>query len=199
MKKTLLAICTALLVVCTAAGFASCSAGGGSEQSGTEQTKKAPAIGNKPADNTLMLTNDSMTYQFNVEYDGTVTWISTVKSVATISDNGLLTLVGAGYTEVIARDEATGLSDSFILTVVDEREAETLTITGLPQEIRMGDAAIQLGATSSTGNAVSVIFSSNNPSVVTVSETGLLTVVGKGVATITAAKVDSNVKTSVQI
>ena len=199
MKKTLLAICTALLVVCTAAGFASCSAGGGSEQSGTEQTKKAPAIGNKPADNTLILTNDSMTYQFNVEYDGTVTWISTVKSVATISDSGLLTLVGAGYTEVIARDEATGLSDSFILTVVDEREAETLTITGLPQEIRMGDAAIQLGATSSTGNDVSVIFSSNNPSVVTVSETGLLTVVGKGVATITAAKVDSNVKTSVQI
>lgn len=200
MKKLMLAICTALLIVGAAMGT-SCSLKPGddsSSSSSSSQIRVAPVIDNKPMDNCLTITQDNTTYQFTATCDGTITWISTVKNVATISENGLLTLLGAGYTEVIARDETTGLSDSVVLTVVDARETETLTITGVQQSLHVGDA-VQLSVSSSTGNTVSAIFSSNNPSVATVSDTGMLTAIGKGVATITAKKVDSNLKATLRV
>ncbi len=143
-----------------------------------------PVITNKPTENALTITEDNSTYQFNIDCEGKVNWISTVKTVATISDDGLLTMLSAGYTEVIVTNE-NGLTDSVVLTIIDGRETETLTITGLPQSLRVGDTAVQLGASSSKGGSVAVTFSSNNPNVVTISETGYLTIIGKGIATIT--------------
>ena len=200
MKKLLLSIFVAMLAACTIIGFTSCSGGGKGGQSNQAGTNTAPVISNKPTDNTLTITADTNTYQFEIaEYDGDVTWISTVKSVATISENGLLTMLGAGYTEVIVKDTDSNRSDSVALTIVDGRTAETLTITGLPETVRAGDAPLQLGVTSSVGGEVSVIYSSSNPNVATVSETGLFTPVAKGITTVTATKTGTNIKTSVQV
>jgi hypothetical protein len=148
----------------------------------------------------LTITAETNTYQFEIaEYDGEITWISTVTDVATISENGLLTLHRAGYTEVIVKDETSGLSDSVVLTITDERVAESLTITGVPETIRVGDTAIQLGANSTKDGVVTATYTSSNPSVATVSETGLLTPVESGVTTITATKVGTDIKVSLEI
>ena len=202
MKKRLISMCIAMLASFAVLGFTACSDKdkGGSQSSSVEEVKEAPVISNKPTDNTLAITEETNTYQFEIaEYDGEITWISTVTSVATISENGLVTLHKAGYTEIIARNEATGLYDSVVLTVTDERVAETLTITGVPETVRVGDAAIQLGANSSKDGEVSATYDSSNPSVATVSETGLFTPVGSGVTTITATKVGTEIKASVEI
>lgn len=202
MKKLFKAFGIALLGVCMGFGFVACDKNGGDNSQGSsiEQVKDAPVIRNKPTDNTLTITPTTNTYQFETEaYDGKITWISTVGKVATISENGLLTMLGAGYTEVIAKDAVTGLSDSVVLTIVDGRITEMLTITGMPETVRVGDAAIWLGATSSEGGEVSVTFTSSNPSVATVSDTGLFTPIAKGKTTITATKVGTNLKATLLV
>ena len=214
MKKIWRAISIAALGVCTTLGFASCdtflnqggdnSSSSGNTNSSSQDSsvviKNAPVIRNKPTDNTLTITGEGNTYQFEVsDYDGDITWISTVNSVATISENGLLTMLGAGYTEVIAKDEVTGLSDSVVLTIVDGRISEVLTITGMPQTVRVGDEAVQLSVTSSQEDNVSVIYTSSNPGVATISETGLLTPVAKGITTITVTKTGTSIQASLQV
>ena len=167
MKKFLTSICIAILATVSVAGFAACGGNTDGSQSGSsnveQSVKDAPVITNKPTGNTLTITGDTNTYQFEIaEYDGSITWISTVKSVATVSESGLLTMLSAGYTQVIAKDETTGLSDSVALTVVDGRIVETLTITGLPATVRVGDEGIQLSAISSVDGGVTVSYTSSN-------------------------------------
>ena len=202
MKKFFKAMCIALLCVCATVGISACGGGesSGGQSSGSEEVKNPPVISNKPTDATLTFTTKANTYQFETAaYDGTITWISTVESVATISQDGLLTMLGAGNTEVIAKDEATGLKDSVVLTIVDGRVAETLTVTGLPQTLRVGDAAVQLSVTSSEDGAVDASYVSSNPGVATVSETGLLVPVGKGVTEITVTKAGSELATTIRV
>lgn len=202
MKKFLMSMCVAVLAIFATVGLAACGGNNdGSQSSSVEQSvKEAPVISNKPTESTLTITSDATTYQFETaEYDGTITWISTVKSVATISENGLLTMHSAGYTQIIAKDETTGLSDSVALTIVDGRVVETLTIMGLPATVRVGDEAMQLSTVSSVSDEVSVSYSSSNPAVATVSETGLFTPISKGLTTITATKAGTDIKASVQV
>ena len=95
MKKFFKAMCIALMGVCAATVFAACGKDKGDsstdsqsnsqsnvQSSTVEPTKEAPVITNKPADSTLTMTAETNTYQFTVDYDGAVTWISTVSSVA---------------------------------------------------------------------------------------------------------------------
>ena len=207
MNKFFKAMCITLMGVCAATGFAACGKDKGdssidsqnsSQSSPIEQIKDAPVITNKPAGNTLTMTAGANTYQFTVEYEGAVTWVSTVSSVATISEDGLLTMLGEGVTEIIAKDETTGLSDSVVLTIMDDRAEETLAITGAPAIFRVGDAAVQLSVTSSVNGQVAAMFTSSNPNVATVSQTGLLTAVAKGVTTITATN-ESGLSASIEV
>lgn len=162
---------------------------------------ETPQITNVPAGNTLLITNDVNTYQFtlaNAEED--VTWTSTVKSVATVSEGGMLTMLEGGYTEIIVQDKQSLETDSVVLTIVDERASEYLTVSGVPEKFRVGDDSVTLTTTSSVGGAVSVTYVSSNPAVATVNAQGVLTPVGKGTTTVTVTKTDdSRVRKSVLV
>ena len=165
----------------------------------------APAITNKPEGGSLSITDTKDWYQFEIaNYDGTVEWISTVTSVAVISNSGLLTMKTKGSTEVIVRNTAdNSLSDSVVLTIADNRTPVVdreydLEIQGAPTAaVRVGHDNIQLTAKDKNEDeAVTVTWESNNPSVATVNETsGLLSIVGKGTATIKATLVDDDTVT----
>ena len=204
MKKILKTIGMIAMGACLAAGVSACNNTQTEDssilESSSESIQQALTIQNKPTENTLLLTATSNTYTLTIEqYDGAVTWLSSMPSVATIDNNGCLTMLSAGHTEIIVKDEKAGKSDSFILTVVDGRETEILTITGLEEKVRIGDAAMQLSTTSSLGGAVDVRYISSNPTVATVTETGLFTPLSKGVTTITATKAGSNVKATLLV
>ena len=204
MKNIFKIIGAVALGACLAVGVSACNDNQTSSNSNSvnssESVQQLLTINNKPTDYTLLLTVASNTYQFNIDdYDGNVTWISSMESVATIDNYGLLTMLSAGYTEIIVKDEKAGKSDSFILTVVDGRETEILTIAGLGEKVRAGDSAIQLSTTSSLGGTVNVSYISSNPSVATVSENGLFTPLSKGVTTITAMKSGSTIKATLTV
>ena len=200
MKKLLMSICMAMLVSFSVLGFSSCFNFGGNPNQEAEQQKDAPVISNKPTDNTLTITVETNTYQFELaEYDGNVTWISTVTSVATISQDGLLTMLDAGYTEVIVKDTDSGLSDSVVLTVIDETISDSLAITGVPQTIRAGDESVQLSVVTTENAPVSATYRSSNSKVATVSETGVLTPLAKGTTTITAIQAGTNLKAKLRV
>ena len=195
MKKFFSVIAASIVCVLLLIGGVAC--GGGN--SGTD---KPLVISNKPTANTLTITNDVNSYQFELsDYDGSVEWISTVKSVATVSKSGLLTMLKGGVTEVIVRDAKADKSDSVSLTIVDERTSGAFTVTGLPTDGRLplSGGAVQLGYTY-TGGETSVVWGSTDPNVATVSATGLLTPVSTGFTTVSVAKADDeSVRTTVRV
>jgi len=117
-----------------------------------------------------------------------IAWSSSNPAVATISNQGLITAVAVGTTNIIATSE--GKSGSAILTVTPAPVA-TVTVTP-PSAIVFQGETEQLSATlkDAHDNVLSgrtVTWSSNNTSVATVSATGLVTAIVPGTATITAA------------
>ena len=169
---------------------------------GSTLSDKPLTIANKPTNQTLALTHETATYQLELaDYDNPVEWISTVERVATVSNQGLLTMHSAGVTEIIVKDGAMNKSDSFVLTVVDERGNNAFIITGLPQgnRMRVDDDPITLGY-SYEGGATEVVWASSAPNVATVSASGVLTPVSKGVTAVSVTKADdSSVRTVVEV
>src|SRR5947207_1489146 len=119
-----------------------------------------------------------------------VTWTSGNPSVATISGSGLVAGVTAGSATITATSE--GKSSTAALTVTSVRVASVASVAVAPAtaSLTVGQT-VQLTATpkDSAGGTLTgrtVMWSSSNPSVATVSGSGLVTSVVVGTATITA-------------
>jgi len=115
--------------------------------------------------------------------DKTVTWSSSNTSVATVDADGKVTAVAEGTAVITAK--AGDKSASCVVTVTQpvtgitlNKTATTLTVGGTEQ----------ITATVTPANATdpTVTWSSNNPSVVTVSSAGMIAAIAEGIATITA-------------
>ncbi len=78
-------------------------------------------------------------------------------------------------------------SNTLTVTVADKQDQAVLSITNVPPTITYGDAAFTLVTSGGSGTGV-VAWSSSNPNVLAVDNTGKVTVVGAGSATITATK-----------
>ena len=117
-----------------------------------------------------------------------VIWSSSDNTIATVSETGLVTAIAAG--EVTITASAGEASDSVEITVEPlVVEVESVTITPAEAQQLTEGEELQLTATVAPENATNkeVIWSSSDNTIATVSETGLVTAIAAGEATITAS------------
>lgn len=132
-----------------------------------------------------------------------VTWTSSNKSIASVvsASNGTFRGEKAGTVTVTASITVDGTTydDTATLTVTEDTGVDSITLSPSSASLQIGDT-YQLTAAVSPAVSSSVIWSSNNPSVATVDQNGLVTAVAEGSATITAtAAKDSTVTASAKI
>lgn len=122
--------------------------------------------------------------------DKSVIWSSSDEAVATVSDAGLVTAVAQGTATITVTTTDGGFTDTFT-AMVPGPPVESVSLNDDEETIEAGDT-YQLTATVLPGTAEdkSVIWSSDNESVATVSDAGLVTAVDEGTATITVTTVD---------
>jgi uncharacterized protein YjdB len=113
----------------------------------------------------------------------TVGWVSSNAAVATVSNTGLVTAVGVGSASIIATSE--GKTGSATLTVPTAGTA-SVTVSLASPVIALRSLTQATGtAKDANGNTLpdkDIAFSSDNPSVATVSAQGVVTGVGMGTA-----------------
>lgn len=118
--------------------------------------------------------------------NSSITWASSTNSVATISASGVISAVAPGSATITASFNGTG---TFASVTVTPPQLAKLVIA--PDTIRLtptDSQIVNLTATLSTGQptTVTTVWSSSNPSVVTVDATGLVIANTIGVATVSA-------------
>ncbi len=116
-----------------------------------------------------------------------ITWISGAPSVATVTQSGLVTAVGAGSALIFAASE--GVSTSVTVTVSTVGVAQVLISpsTATVQQgrtVQLAAQPVDAGGAPITGR--SVVWNSSASSVASVSSTGLVTGIAPGTADITA-------------
>ena len=121
----------------------------------------------------------------------TVTWASSSSGVATVSAAGLVTAAGNGSASITASVGA--VSGSAAVTVA--QAASEVVVSPVADTVPLGDtlrlAAEVLDANGHTlGADASLTWSSSDPSVATVDESGLVSGVAPGMTTITAVSAD---------
>ena len=125
-----------------------------------------------------------------------VSWTSSAPNVATVGQTGVVTAVGQGQTTITATSLLNSAkSGSVTITVI---AAGVLSVTVTPTTVPPLDvgATVTLNANVQVQNGAStaVTWSSSAPNVATVAQTGVVTAVGQGQATITATSVVSSSK-----
>ncbi|MXY97748.1 MAG: hypothetical protein F4Z29_08370, partial [Gemmatimonadetes bacterium] len=142
---------------------------------------------------TVQLTATVRDQRNSVMSGQTVTWSSGDETVATVSGAGLVTAVGNGMTEITAKSGS--LSANATITVASP-VATSLTIEPSSHTLEMIGATVQLTATvrdqhENVMSDVTVTWTSGDESVATVSDQGLVTAAGNGMAEITAQAGDA--------
>ena len=135
----------------------------------------------------------------NVLTDRTVTWVSGNPSVATVSVTGLVTGVKAGADQAAISAISESVSGSALITVRLQPVA-SVTVTPHADTLLVGDT-VRLAATvkDSAGHMLTdraITWTSSNPSVATVSATGLVTGVGANPTATTISATAENVSGS---
>ncbi|MGD9605229.1 MAG: Ig-like domain-containing protein [Bacilli bacterium] len=117
--------------------------------------------------------------------DQSVTWSTSDQTVAFIDETGLLTGIKVGTVDVVATSIALGTISGFVTINVILPTPEELTVT-IPETILQIEETMQLSTLifPTLANQL-VTFATSNEAIVTVSETGLVTGVAAGTATIT--------------
>lgn len=120
-----------------------------------------------------------------------VTWTSSDESAVTVDENGLITAVGAGEA-IITATAINGVSAS--CNVIVNVYVEELAITGNYEPYMQGfelyvgsNAELQATVSPASANRTDLRWTSDNESVATVNDNGVVTAVSEGVATITVS------------
>lgn len=122
----------------------------------------------------------------------TVTWTSSAPAIASVSGTGILTAIALGSTSI----EGRSLSASTIQSIVVAPNPPALIglIVSPPSTALEVGSTQLLSSTPSTGGGnitVSIAYGSSNPAVASVSQTGLVTAIAPGSATITVTATGS--------
>ena len=125
--------------------------------------------------------------------DGTISYESSNTNVATVNSSGKVTIRGGGEAKITATASKTFkyalASKSYTLTV--NKNTQTVSFAKTSISKYLGDAPFTNAATTTGDGAIT--YKSNNTDIATVDEnTGLVTIVGVGKATITATAAESN-------
>lgn len=120
-----------------------------------------------------------------------VTWISDDETVATVSDTGLVEGVAEGTATITATSQAdTTKSDSVEVQVVVSQPVTNVTIVEGPQTLDVGEQRQLTVTVEPAGASNAVTWSSDDESVVTVSDTGLIEAVGANASAVVTATSD---------
>lgn len=149
----------------------------------------SPAADTLAAGDTLSLAAEAFDANGHRVEDAAFSWSSSDESVATVDDSGLVTAVGAG-TAVIGAASVGGASGRARLTVEAGVPSAVAVTPGTVSLAAVGDT-VRLAAEVRDGAGrplpgVAVSWTSSDPSVATVSGSGLVTAVGDGTASVTA-------------
>ncbi len=131
-----------------------------------------------------------------------VTWESDDRAVATVSDTGLVTATGTGTAKITATSTVDGnITASITVTVQpDPPKLESLTIYPNSVSLTPGDIQQLTVTASPAGTSNAVTWNSDNGTVATVSDVGLVTATGTGTAKITATStVDGSITASITV
>lgn len=162
----------------------------------------SPATASLIVGATQQLTATTLDANNNVLVGRSVTWSSSNSAAATVDANGLVTAVAAGSSTITATSE--GQSGTSSITVTQSATpVASVTVAPTSASVSVG-ATQQLTATTSdangnvlTGRAIS--WSSDAPSVATVSTSGLVSALASGTATITATSEGKSGSSSITV
>lgn len=123
-----------------------------------------------------------------------LTYTSSNEAVATVDNNGSVTLIGFGETTITAEfagdKNYSASSASYTLTYLDEKTNTTLSFEQTNYEVRFGNSFEAPIPTLSSNDVPlgekAFSYKSSDPAVATVDENGIVTLTGIGVTTITA-------------
>lgn len=122
----------------------------------------------------------------------TVKWSSSDKSVATVDQYGNVTGISRG-TATITAVSADNSSKRDSCTVTVQQYVTGISVTAVnPKPLRLGTTQLTAMVSPSNANNQAYTWSSNNPSVATVSSSGLVTANAVGTAIITATASDGS-------
>lgn len=128
-----------------------------------------------------------------------VIWTSEKEDIATVSATGLVTGVKVGTTKIFATAEGTEIKGEYSITITAAPAAPVESITIAAEGGKTGadvGETVQLTTTVLPDNALqTVTWTSSDETVATVDNAGLVTFVGDGEVTITAAATDESGKT----
>lgn len=110
--------------------------------------------------------------------DGKITYTSSDEAVATVDQNGIVTMTGIGVVEITATSAETDKYLPGTKTVKITVKKGVSTITAADVEKTYGDDAFALGAVAPTA----ITYTSDNTAVCTVAEDGVVTIVAPGTA-----------------
>lgn len=140
----------------------------------------------------------SVTAGGNPVAGASVSWESSNPEFATIADDGTVTLVAVGTTTITAtyagNDDYYGSSTTYDLEVTDTRTATVTTIDDssiINTDLKNGTAAGTITASVTAGGdpvlGATVTWESSDPTVATITDGGVVTLVKVGTTTITAS------------
>ena len=190
MKK----LCPVALIVIASLSCSGGSSGGGTTGPDTQTPSTPASVTVSPSTATLQGPDASQQLTATVRDQSgavmsgqTVSWTSSNAQVASVSSGGLVSAVASGSATVTAALGA--LSGAATITV--SGFASTVTITPALSTFTFAGQAVRLSAsvTDASGAAVNgaaVTWSSDNPSVLSVSSDGVVTALADGSAAITA-------------
>lgn len=123
--------------------------------------------------------------------DKSVTWSTSNAGIATVDTEGSVTAVGVGTVEITATT-ANGKTSTITLTV-ESTTAENITLTPTTASILIGESIpILVSVLPATTTDKSVSWTSSNPAIASVDESGKVTGLAVGNVEITATTVDGS-------
>ncbi|MBQ7253976.1 MAG: carbohydrate-binding domain-containing protein [Bacteroidales bacterium] len=129
-----------------------------------------------------------------------VTYTSSDTAVATIDEDGSITLVSAGTTSIMASSAATdkysASSASYALTVY---KGDGISWSATNCTVTYGEESTYSFPSLNNPGAQDIKYSSSNESVATISNDGTVTIVGEGDATITATATENDAYESASV
>ena len=134
-----------------------------------------------------------------------VTWSSSNSSVAKVDQNGKVTAVGKGTATITVTTKDGAKKATCTIIVTEESKPVVIPVTSVAlnktKESLLESKTTTLTATINPSNATNkgVTWSSSNKSVATVDQSGKVTAVGKGTATITVTTKDGSKKATCTI
>ncbi|MDO4194417.1 MAG: leucine-rich repeat protein, partial [Erysipelotrichaceae bacterium] len=118
-----------------------------------------------------------------------VTWTSSDSSIATVDSNGVVTGVSVGTVTITVTAEDGGFSASKTMTVINPVTGITMTTTEL--RVAVGDTGkIQASVVPENAGNKTILWSSDNESIASVNDEGIVTGTAAGTAVITAKTED---------